>query len=64
MSCAHFGTERCYSPDCYWSARISHKKLGKILVDMINFMKRVELLQKSGLLETARIIRKVLDFAN
>ena len=59
----HGGIESCYSPDCYWRPRISHKKLVKNL-EMINFVKGVEPLQKACLLGTARIIRKVLDFGN
>ena len=39
------------------------KRLGKNL-EMINFVKGVELLQKACLLGTARIIRKVLDFGS
>ena len=39
------------------------KKLGKNL-EMINFVKGVEPLQKACLLGTARIIRKVLDFGD
>ena len=39
------------------------KKLGKNL-EMINFVKRMEPLQKACLLGTARIIRKVLDFGS
>ena len=39
------------------------KNLGKNL-EMINFVKGVEPLQKACLLGTARIIRKVLDFGD
>ena len=39
------------------------KKLGKNL-EMINFVKGVEPLQKACLLGTARIIRNVLDFGD
>ena len=39
------------------------KKLGKNL-EMINFVKGVEPLQKACLLGTTRIIRKVLDFGD
>ena len=39
------------------------KKLGKNL-EMINFVKGVEPLQKACLLGTARMIRKVLDFGS
>ena len=55
--------ESLHSPNHHWSTRISQKKLGKNL-EMINFVKGVEPLQKACLLGTARIIRKVLDFGD
>ena len=52
----HGGTDSFYSSNCYWSPRISHKKLVKSL-EMINFVNGVEPLQKTCLLGPARSIR-------